>query len=70
MKPKLTLLLVLAIASITFMAFLVMGTSCQKNFCQEKDCCKKPVPTKDSSGGGGDDDFDRSFNHLIVSTRK
>jgi hypothetical protein len=69
MKPKLILLLVLAIASITFMAFLVIETGNQKNLCQKKDCCKKQIPPSDSSGGG-DDDFDRSFNHLIVSTRK
>jgi hypothetical protein len=69
MKPKLILLLVLAMASITFMAFLVLGTPGQGNVCQQKDCCKKPVPANDNSGGG-DDAFDRSFNHLIVSTRK
>jgi len=69
MKPKLILLLVLAIASFTFMAFLVLGTTSQGNVCQQKDCIEKPAPAPDNSGGG-DDAFDRSFNHLIVSTRK
>lgn len=69
MKPKLILLLVLAIASISFMAFLVLGTLSQGNVCLQKNCIEKPVPATDKSGGG-DDGFDRSFNHLIVSTRK
>jgi hypothetical protein len=69
MKPKLILLLALAFASVTFMAFLVLKTANQVNVCQQKDCGKKPLPANDSSGGG-DEAFDRSFNHLIVSTRK
>lgn len=69
MRPKLTLLLVLAIATVTFMAFLIRESKCEKMVCKEKTCCEQQVPAPES-GGGMDDNPNGTINHLIVSTIK
>lgn len=69
MKPKLILLLVLATATVTFMAFLIGESKSSKVVCKEKTCCGKPEPCVENSGGG-DDYPNHSINHLIVSTIK
>lgn len=69
MRPKLTLLLVLAIATVTFMAFLIRGSKSEKMFCKGKTCCEKQVSAPES-GGGIDDNPNGTINHLIVSTIK
>ncbi|MES2370968.1 MAG: hypothetical protein V4557_00210 [Bacteroidota bacterium] len=69
MRPKLTLLLVLAIATVTFMAFLIGESKSEKMVCKEKTCCEKQVPCPES-GGGADDNPNGTINHLIVSTIK
>ena len=70
MRPKLTLLLVLAIATVTFMAFLIKESKSKKVVCEETPCCKKQVACPDSGGGGIDDNPNGTINHLIVSTIK
>jgi hypothetical protein len=69
MRPKLFLLLVLATATVTFMAFLIKESKPEKMVCKEKETCCKKVPCPESSGGG-DDNSNGTINHLIVSTIK
>ncbi|MES2331943.1 MAG: hypothetical protein V4539_20215 [Bacteroidota bacterium] len=69
MKPKLILLFVLAVATVSFMAFLVKESKPEKVICTEKNCCKKQASCSESSGGG-DDNPNGTINHLIVSTIK
>lgn len=63
MKPRLILLLLLGIMTITFMAFLVIGA--QKTGVT----CEQSKSDKQDEGGGVEMD-NGSFNHLIVSTIK
>ena len=65
MRPKQTLLLVLAIGSVAFMTFLFCQNLGPKVSCEK---CKKEVSKQDSSSG--DEMFKGSFNHMIVSTIK
>jgi hypothetical protein len=69
MRPKLILLVVLATATVTFMAFLIKETKVQKVVCKQKVCCDKQASCPES-GGGGDDNSNGTINHLIVSTIK
>jgi hypothetical protein len=70
MRPKYTLLLILAIVSVTFMTVLFSQKAPLQMACDKKVPCKKTcketIPEKDS--GGGDEMFSGSMNHLIVST--
>jgi hypothetical protein len=65
MRPKYTLLLILAIVSVTFMTVLFSQKAPLQMACDKK-TCKETIPEKDS--GGGDEMFSGSMNHLIVST--
>jgi hypothetical protein len=69
MRPKLVLLLVLALGAVASSAYIIMKRGNEKIACQKKCGCKKP-PVVEQPGGGGDDLFNASFNHLIVSTIK
>jgi hypothetical protein len=70
MRPKLILLLVLAVGSLTFMAFLLNQQSVPKAVCEKCCPCKKTTPPPPPDSGGDDDLLSGSFNHLIVSTIK
>ncbi len=66
MRPKLTLLLVLTIGTVMFMAFLVKENKTAKMAVDKKcTCCKKATTPADS---GGVDASNGTINHLIVST--
>jgi hypothetical protein len=41
MRPKLIMLVVLATATVTFMAFLIKESKVQKVVCKQKTCCNK-----------------------------
>lgn len=66
MRPKLTLMLVLTIITVMFMAFLVKENGTGKIAVDKKcTCCKKVTAPADSGGG---DASNGTINHLIVST--
>jgi len=66
MRPKLTLLLVLTIGTVMFMAFLVKENRTAKTAVDKKcTCCKKMMAPADS---GGRNASNGTINHLIVST--
>ena len=68
MRPKLTLLLVLAILALASSACILIKSNNEKIACQKK-CSGNKSPVIEQRGGG-DDLLDASFNHLIVSAIK
>ena len=65
MRPKLTLLILLAFAALASSAYIIIKSE-EKNISCQKKCTLKKLPVTESSRDG-DEILDASFNHLIVS---
>jgi hypothetical protein len=66
MRPKITLLLLLAFVALASSAYVLIKTENEKTSCQNK--CNGKKSTAPQPSGDGDDLLNASFNHFIVST--
>ncbi len=68
MRPKLTLLLLLAFGALASSAYFLVKSENEKMACEKK-CSNKKSPAVEQNGGG-EEMLDASFHYMIVSTFK
>jgi hypothetical protein len=66
MRPKITLLLLIAFVALASSAYVLIKTENEKTSCQNK--CNRKESTAPQPSGDCNDLMNASFNHFIVST--